>query len=81
MDDDGSNSSVEESETEDETTHLEHDACDIKLVEESCLILSSEFPRKVNVYLPRENNKETALSIEFLRPEIVDRGQKNLKSR
>ncbi|XP_023560741.1 TATA box-binding protein-associated factor RNA polymerase I subunit D [Octodon degus] len=62
LDDDGSISPIEESGAEDETTHLEHDACDIKLVEESCFIISSEFPSKMNVCLPREKNKEAALS-------------------
>ncbi|XP_005379751.1 PREDICTED: TATA box-binding protein-associated factor RNA polymerase I subunit D [Chinchilla lanigera] len=63
MDDDGSISPIEESEAEERTTHLEHDECDIKLVEESCFIKCSEFPNKMNVYL-RENNKEAALTIQ-----------------
>nr|XP_013006602.1 TATA box-binding protein-associated factor RNA polymerase I subunit D [Cavia porcellus] len=61
LDDDGSISPIEESEGEDERTHLEHDECDIKLVEESCFIISSEFPNKMNVYLQQEN-KAAALS-------------------
>lgn len=62
LDDDGSISPIEDPAAEDET-HLENDECDIKLVQESCFILSSEFPNKMNVYL-RENNKEAALSIK-----------------
>ncbi|KAM5246089.1 TATA box-binding protein-associated factor RNA polymerase I subunit D [Ctenodactylus gundi] len=43
LDDEGSISPIEE--MEDET----HDECDIKLVEESCFIISSKFPKKMNV--------------------------------
>ncbi|XP_062948895.1 TATA box-binding protein-associated factor RNA polymerase I subunit D [Cynocephalus volans] len=59
LDDDGSISPIEESAAEEEdVTHLENDECDIKLVEDSCFIICSEFP-KMSVYLEQE---EVALS-------------------
>uniref|UniRef100_A0A8D2B520 TATA box-binding protein-associated factor RNA polymerase I subunit D n=1 Tax=Sciurus vulgaris TaxID=55149 RepID=A0A8D2B520_SCIVU len=58
LDDDGSISPIEESVTDEETEHLEHE-CDIKLVEDSFFIVSSDFPKKMNVYLEQENNRET----------------------
>lgn len=62
LDDDGSISPIEESVADEETAHLEHE-CDIKLVEDSCFIVSSDFPKKTNIYLEHENNnKETAFS-------------------
>ncbi|XP_029338015.1 TATA box-binding protein-associated factor RNA polymerase I subunit D isoform X2 [Mus caroli] len=48
MDDDGSLSPIEEPLTEDEATSPQSE-CDIKLVEDSCFIISSEFPRKRNL--------------------------------
>lgn len=61
LDDDGSISPIEESVADEETARLEHE-CDIKLVENSCFIISCDFPKKMNVHLEQENNKETALS-------------------
>ncbi|ELV10659.1 TATA box-binding protein-associated factor RNA polymerase I subunit D [Tupaia chinensis] len=64
LDDDGSISPIEEPVT-DEAMNLEpDDECDIKLVEDSCFIISSEFPvsKKMDVYLGQENTKEPALS-------------------
>lgn len=48
MDDDGSLSPIEEPLTEDEATNPQAE-CDIKLVEDSCFIISSEFSRKRNL--------------------------------
>ncbi|XP_014438238.2 TATA box-binding protein-associated factor RNA polymerase I subunit D-like isoform X1 [Tupaia chinensis] len=64
LDDDGSISPIEEPVT-DEAMNLEpDDECDIKLVEDSCFIISSEFPvsKKMDVYLGQENTKEPVLS-------------------
>ncbi|XP_060225621.1 TATA box-binding protein-associated factor RNA polymerase I subunit D isoform X3 [Meriones unguiculatus] len=55
MDDDGPLSPIEESLTEDEATNPESES-DIKLVEDSCFIISSEFPRKRN--LGQEKSKK-----------------------
>ncbi|XP_017651096.1 TATA box-binding protein-associated factor RNA polymerase I subunit D [Nannospalax galili] len=46
LDDDGSISPIEDPLTEDEVTHPEPDGCDITLVDDSCFIISSEFPKK-----------------------------------
>lgn len=56
-------SPIEESAAEEEiAANLEHDECDIKLVENSYFIISSEFPKKKNVYLDQEEyTEETAL--------------------
>nr|XP_035960533.1 TATA box-binding protein-associated factor RNA polymerase I subunit D [Halichoerus grypus]XP_035960534.1 TATA box-binding protein-associated factor RNA polymerase I subunit D [Halichoerus grypus]XP_035960535.1 TATA box-binding protein-associated factor RNA polymerase I subunit D [Halichoerus grypus] len=64
LDDDGSLSPIEESETEDEAaTNLEHDECDIKLVDNNDFIISSEVPKMKNVYLEQEEyTEEAALS-------------------
>ncbi|XP_004427501.2 PREDICTED: TATA box-binding protein-associated factor RNA polymerase I subunit D [Ceratotherium simum simum] len=65
LDDDGSISPMEESAAEDEVaTNLEHaDECDIKLVEDNYFIISSELPKKMNVYLEQEEyTEEAALS-------------------
>ncbi|XP_012884293.1 PREDICTED: TATA box-binding protein-associated factor RNA polymerase I subunit D [Dipodomys ordii] len=59
LDDDGSISPIEEL-GEEETAHLEHD-CDIQMVEHSCFIISSKFPKKRKADLEQENN-EVALS-------------------
>uniref|UniRef100_H0XNU8 TATA box-binding protein-associated factor RNA polymerase I subunit D n=1 Tax=Otolemur garnettii TaxID=30611 RepID=H0XNU8_OTOGA len=61
---DGSISPIEESAAEDEdATHVEHGECDIKLGADSSFIISSDFPRKINVYLEQNNGtKEAALS-------------------
>ncbi|XP_073912336.1 TATA box-binding protein-associated factor RNA polymerase I subunit D-like isoform X1 [Castor canadensis] len=59
LDDDGSISPIEESAAEDEMAHPEYDECDIKLVEDSCFIISSEFPKKMKVYLEQENDDVT----------------------
>lgn len=48
MDDDGPLSPIEEPLTEDEATNPQSE-CDIKLVEDSCFIISSEFSRKRNL--------------------------------
>ncbi|XP_021063575.2 LOW QUALITY PROTEIN: TATA box-binding protein-associated factor RNA polymerase I subunit D [Mus pahari] len=48
MDDDGSLSPIEEPLTEDEATNPQSE-CDIKLVEDSCFIISSDFSRKRNL--------------------------------
>nr|XP_005892101.1 PREDICTED: TATA box-binding protein-associated factor RNA polymerase I subunit D [Bos mutus] len=64
LDDDGSLSPIEESAAEEEiAANLEHDECDIKLVENSYFIISSEFPKKKqNVHLDQEEyTEETAL--------------------
>ena len=63
MDDDGSLSPIEEPAAEEEVAaNLEHDECDIKLVENSYFIISSEFPKKKNVYSDQEEyTEETAL--------------------
>ncbi|XP_059123331.1 TATA box-binding protein-associated factor RNA polymerase I subunit D [Peromyscus eremicus] len=45
MDDDGPLSPIEEPLTEDEATNPES-GCDIRLVEDSCFIISSEFPKR-----------------------------------
>lgn len=65
LDDDGSISPIEESlEEEDEVaTNLERDdECDIKLVENNYFIISSELPKKMNVYLEQEHTEGAALS-------------------
>ncbi|NP_001296108.1 TATA box-binding protein-associated factor RNA polymerase I subunit D isoform X1 [Equus caballus] len=65
LDDDGSLSPIEELAAEDEVAaNLEHDdECDIKLVEDSCFIISSELPKKMSVYLEQEEyTGEDALS-------------------
>lgn len=63
LDDDGSISPIEESVGEDEiATNLDQDnECDIKLVEDNSFIINSELPKKMNVYLDQEHNKEAAL--------------------
>ena len=63
LDDDGSLSPIEEPAAEEEVAaNLEHDECDIKLVENSYFIISSEFPKKKNVYSDQEEyTEETAL--------------------
>ncbi|XP_076431814.1 TATA box-binding protein-associated factor RNA polymerase I subunit D isoform X5 [Peromyscus maniculatus bairdii] len=59
MDDDGPLSPIEEPLTEDEATNPES-GCDIRLVEDSCFIISSEFPKK---NLEQEKSKkESAFS-------------------
>ncbi|XP_053415978.1 TATA box-binding protein-associated factor RNA polymerase I subunit D [Nycticebus coucang] len=64
LDDDGSISPIEESAAEDEdAAHGEHGECDIKLGADDSFIISSDFPRKINVYLEQNNGtKEAALS-------------------
>ncbi|XP_014416222.1 TATA box-binding protein-associated factor RNA polymerase I subunit D isoform X1 [Camelus dromedarius] len=64
LDDEGSLSPIEESAAEDEiATNLQHDECDIKLVEDNYFIMSYELPKKKNVCLEQEENtEETALS-------------------
>ncbi|XP_008686576.1 TATA box-binding protein-associated factor RNA polymerase I subunit D [Ursus maritimus] len=62
LDDDGSLSPIEESETEDEAaTNLGHnDECDIKLVDNDDFIISCEVPKMKNMYLEQEENTEEA---------------------
>ncbi|XP_020918299.1 TATA box-binding protein-associated factor RNA polymerase I subunit D [Sus scrofa] len=61
LDDDGSISPIEELTAEEENaTNLEHDECDIKLVENNYFIISSELPKKKNVYLKQEEYTEEA---------------------
>ncbi|XP_053434496.1 TATA box-binding protein-associated factor RNA polymerase I subunit D-like [Nycticebus coucang] len=65
LDDAGSISPiVEESAAEDEdAAHVEHGECDIELGADDSFIVSSDFPRKINVYLDQNNGtKEAALS-------------------
>ncbi|CAD7671148.1 unnamed protein product [Nyctereutes procyonoides] len=64
LDDDGSLSPIEESETvEEAATTLEHDdGCDIKLVDNNEFIVSSEIPKKMNLYLGQEEYTEKAAS-------------------
>ncbi|KAM8923010.1 TATA box-binding protein-associated factor RNA polymerase I subunit D isoform 3-T5 [Lycaon pictus] len=64
LDDDGSLSPIEESETvEEAATTLEHDdGCDIKLVDNNEFIVSSEIPKKMNLYLGQEEYTEEAAS-------------------
>lgn len=64
LDDDGSISPIEELAEEDEVaTNLGHDdECDIKLVENNYFIISSELPKKMNVYLEQEYTEDVALS-------------------
>lgn len=63
LDDDGSLSPIEDPVGEDEAeTNLEHDECDIKLVENSYFIISSDLPEKMNAYLEQEYTGEAALS-------------------
>lgn len=63
LDDDGSISPIEESAEEDEVaTDLKRDECDIKLVENNYFIISSELPKKMNVYLEQEYTEDAALS-------------------
>ncbi|XP_029771179.1 TATA box-binding protein-associated factor RNA polymerase I subunit D isoform X1 [Suricata suricatta] len=57
LDDDGSLSPIE-SEAEDEVAVERDDECDIKLVDHNCFIVSSEVPKKTNVYLEREEYTE-----------------------
>lgn len=63
MVDDESVSPIVESAGEDEfATNLEHDdECDIKLVENNCFIISSELPKKVNIYLDQEHSEGAAV--------------------
>ncbi|XP_051011887.1 TATA box-binding protein-associated factor RNA polymerase I subunit D [Acomys russatus] len=58
MDDDGPLSPIEEPLTEDEATNPESE-CDIKLVEGSCFIISSEFPRKRNLEQEKSKKEST----------------------
>uniref|UniRef100_A0A8C3YBP8 TATA box-binding protein-associated factor RNA polymerase I subunit D n=1 Tax=Catagonus wagneri TaxID=51154 RepID=A0A8C3YBP8_9CETA len=62
LDDDGSISPIEELIAEEEdATNLEHDECDIKLVENNYFIISSELPKKKkNVYSEQESYTEEA---------------------
>ncbi|KAM4859088.1 TATA box-binding protein-associated factor RNA polymerase I subunit D, partial [Thomomys bottae] len=59
LDDDGSISPIEESVAEDEMANLE-DNCDIQLVEHSCFIISSKFPRKRKADLEQKSNEDTS---------------------
>ncbi|KAM8816816.1 TATA box-binding protein-associated factor RNA polymerase I subunit D isoform 1-T2 [Rhynchonycteris naso] len=63
LDDDGSISPIEESVEDEIATNLEHnDECDIRLVESNYFIISSEFPKKMNVYLEQGYTEEAARS-------------------
>lgn len=64
LDDDGSLSPIEESETDEATTNLEqNDECDIRLVDNNDFIISSQVPKMKNVYLEQEEyTEEAALS-------------------
>ncbi|CAD7693251.1 unnamed protein product [Nyctereutes procyonoides] len=64
LDDDGSLSPIEESETVEEaaTTLEDDDGCDIKLVDNNEFIASSEIPKKMNLYLGQEEYTEEAAS-------------------
>ncbi|XP_059786573.1 LOW QUALITY PROTEIN: TATA box-binding protein-associated factor RNA polymerase I subunit D [Balaenoptera ricei] len=82
LDDDGSISPIEESAAEEEiATNLEHDECDIKLVEDNYFIISSELPKKKNVYLEQEENTEEAAlpKKRASKSKTLDRGQNGLK--
>ncbi|GAB5577304.1 TATA box-binding protein-associated factor RNA polymerase I subunit D [Prionailurus iriomotensis] len=61
LDDDGSLSPIESEAEDDLATNLEHDdECDIKLVDHNYFIVSSEVPKKKNVYLEQEEYTEEA---------------------
>ncbi|XP_028012774.2 TATA box-binding protein-associated factor RNA polymerase I subunit D [Eptesicus fuscus] len=84
LDDDGSISPIEESVEEDEVaTNLERDdECDIKLVENNYFIVSSELPKKMNVYLEQEHTEDAALSKKSIKSKkTLDRRQNDLKRR
>ncbi|XP_016062289.1 PREDICTED: TATA box-binding protein-associated factor RNA polymerase I subunit D isoform X1 [Miniopterus natalensis] len=84
LDDDGSISPIEESAGEDEfPTNPDHDdECDIKLVENNYFIISSELPKKMNVYLEQEYTEEPALSKKRVsKSKTLDRRQNDLKRR
>lgn len=74
MDDDGPLSPIEEPSTEDEATDPQSE-CDIKLVEDSCFIISTEFPRKRN--LEQEKiKKESAFSKKTKAKDATQRGHR-----
>ncbi|XP_057606236.1 LOW QUALITY PROTEIN: TATA box-binding protein-associated factor RNA polymerase I subunit D [Hippopotamus amphibius kiboko] len=82
LDDDGSISPIEDSVAEEEiATNLEHDECDIKLVEDDNFIISCELPKKKNVYLEQdEYTEEAALPKKRAsKSKTLDRGQNGLK--
>ncbi|XP_066226807.1 TATA box-binding protein-associated factor RNA polymerase I subunit D [Saccopteryx leptura] len=61
LDDDGSISPIEESAEDEVAANLEHsDECDIRLVESNYFIISSEFPKKMNVYLEAAPSKKAS---------------------
>ncbi|XP_036599838.1 TATA box-binding protein-associated factor RNA polymerase I subunit D [Trichosurus vulpecula] len=54
LDDDGSISPIEEPDVEDQLDHP--DECDVKLVDNSCFIISTELPKKTNVKKSTKKN-------------------------
>ncbi|CAD7683604.1 unnamed protein product [Nyctereutes procyonoides] len=78
LDDDGSLSPIEESETvEEAATTLEHDdGCDIKLVDNNDFIVSSEIPKKMNLYLGQEEYTEEAASSKKRASKFKNMGQR-----
>nr|XP_051682961.1 TATA box-binding protein-associated factor RNA polymerase I subunit D-like [Oryctolagus cuniculus] len=75
LDDDGSISPIEESVAEDEeAAHPEQEECDIKLVDSSCFIINSEFPKLMNVN--SEQNVKEAVSYKKRASKVKNTAQK-----